>query len=55
MEKRGDFRLGESRSDFDMQKIATHEDLDGFYIADEQNKLELKKAKEIKPENKKDN
>ena len=55
MEKRGDFRLGESRSDFDMQKIATHEDSEGFYVADEQNKAELIKAREIELKIKKDN
>jgi hypothetical protein len=55
MEKRGDFRLGESKSDFDMQKLATHTDSDGFYVADEKHKTELKKAKKLKPENKKDN
>jgi hypothetical protein len=55
MEKRGDFREGESRSDVDMTKIATHTD---GYLVGTKKELEGYKAthpgaiKEIKEDNK---
>lgn len=37
--KTGDFRPGESRSDFDFTKVA--EFTDGFFVADKENKNKL--------------
>lgn len=47
MEKTGDFRLGESRSDFDFTKKAEFEDKDSFFLADKENKDKIQEPKEI--------
>lgn len=47
MEKTGDFRQGESRSDFDFTKVAEFEDKDSFFLADKENKDKLEEPKKI--------
>ena len=47
MEKNGEFVIGKSRSDFDMTKVATYADAEGFAVADDENRQELKNPKQI--------
>lgn len=47
MEKTGDFRPGESRSDFDFTKIAEFKDQDSLFLADKDNKDKLTKPEKI--------
>lgn len=48
MEKTGDFREGESRSDFDMTKTAKVED--GFWVYESIQELSEEEAKRIRPD-----